>query len=81
VRSARYGWQHHLTSEVQSTRRFDLPQAPVLSDSIAALSHGSGFGDSFEPARTLGIRDLPRRVPIYRLIWRDHYRTQAGDGA
>jgi hypothetical protein len=21
-----------------------------------------------------GIRDLPRRVPIYKLIWRDHYR-------
>ena len=28
-----------------------------------------------------GVRDLPRRVPIYKLIWRDHYRTQAGDGA
>jgi hypothetical protein len=25
-----------------------------------------------------GVRDLPRRVPIYKLIWRDHYRTQAG---
>jgi hypothetical protein len=23
-----------------------------------------------------GVRDLPRRVPIYKLIWRDHYRTQ-----
>jgi hypothetical protein len=22
-----------------------------------------------------GIRDLPRRIPIYKLIWRDHYRT------
>ncbi len=22
-----------------------------------------------------GLRDLPRRVPIYKLIWRDHYRT------
>jgi hypothetical protein len=22
-----------------------------------------------------GVRDLPRRIPIYRLIWRDHYRT------
>jgi hypothetical protein len=21
-----------------------------------------------------GVRDLPRRVPIYKLIWRDHYR-------
>jgi hypothetical protein len=23
-----------------------------------------------------GVRDLPRRIPIYKLIWRDHYRTQ-----
>ncbi|HEY7829835.1 MAG TPA: hypothetical protein VIC06_04645 [Solirubrobacteraceae bacterium] len=23
-----------------------------------------------------GIRDLPRRIPIYRLIWREHYRAQ-----
>jgi hypothetical protein len=22
-----------------------------------------------------GVRDLPRRIPIYKLIWRDHYRT------
>ncbi len=22
-----------------------------------------------------GIRDLPRRIPIYRLIWREHYRA------
>jgi hypothetical protein len=22
-----------------------------------------------------GLRDIPRRIPIYRLIWRDHYRT------
>ena len=22
-----------------------------------------------------GIRDIPRRVPIYKLIWRDHYRA------
>jgi len=28
-----------------------------------------------------GVRDIPRRVPIYRLIWRDHYRTQRADGA
>jgi hypothetical protein len=21
-----------------------------------------------------GVRDLPRRIPIYKLIWRDHYR-------
>ncbi|MEA2638148.1 MAG: hypothetical protein QOE18_1205, partial [Chloroflexota bacterium] len=21
-----------------------------------------------------GIRDIPRRIPIYRLIWREHYR-------
>jgi hypothetical protein len=20
-----------------------------------------------------GVRDLPRRIPIYRLIWREHY--------
>jgi hypothetical protein len=23
-----------------------------------------------------GVRDLPRRIPIYKLIWRDHYRTE-----
>jgi hypothetical protein len=23
-----------------------------------------------------GVRDLPRRIPIYKLIWRDHYRAQ-----
>jgi hypothetical protein len=23
-----------------------------------------------------GLRDLPRRLPIYKLIWREHYRTQ-----
>jgi len=23
-----------------------------------------------------GVRDIPRWVPIYRLIWRDHYRAQ-----
>jgi hypothetical protein len=23
-----------------------------------------------------GVRDLPRRIPIYKLIWREHYRTQ-----
>ncbi len=23
-----------------------------------------------------GIRDLPRRIPIYRLIWKEHYRAQ-----
>jgi hypothetical protein len=22
-----------------------------------------------------GVRDLPRRIPIYKLIWREHYRT------
>jgi hypothetical protein len=22
-----------------------------------------------------GLRDLPRRIPIYRLIWREHYRS------
>ncbi len=22
-----------------------------------------------------GVRDVPRRIPIYKLIWRDHYRT------
>ena len=22
-----------------------------------------------------GVRDLPRRIPIYKLIWRDHYRA------
>jgi hypothetical protein len=24
-----------------------------------------------------GIRSLPRRIPIYKLIWKEHYRTQA----
>src|SRR6202035_926972 len=23
-----------------------------------------------------GVRDLPRRIPVYKLIWRDHYRAQ-----
>jgi hypothetical protein len=23
-----------------------------------------------------GVRDFPRRVPVYKLIWREHYRTQ-----
>ncbi len=27
-----------------------------------------------------GIRDLPRRIPIYKLIWREHYRTQQAAG-
>ena len=27
-----------------------------------------------------GVRDLPRRIPIYKLIWRDHYRTQHAGG-
>jgi len=25
-----------------------------------------------------GVRDLPRRIPIYKLIWREHYRAGAG---
>lgn len=25
-----------------------------------------------------GVRSLPRHVPIYRLIWREHYRAQRG---
>jgi hypothetical protein len=81
VRSARCGWQRHLTSEVQSTPEVDLPQAPVLFDSIAACCDGTGFGDSIEPVASLGVRDLPRRIPIYRLIWRDYCRTRARDGA
>ncbi len=24
-----------------------------------------------------GVRDIPRRIPVYRLIWRDHYRAMA----
>ena len=24
-----------------------------------------------------GVRTLPRRIPIYKLIWREHYRAQA----
>jgi hypothetical protein len=27
-----------------------------------------------------GVRDLPRRIPIYKLIWRDHYQA-TGPGA
>src|SRR5579875_1395592 len=27
-----------------------------------------------------GVRDLPRRIPIYRLIWRVHYRERAVAG-
>ena len=23
-----------------------------------------------------GVRSLPRRIPIYKLIWREHYRAQ-----
>jgi hypothetical protein len=26
-----------------------------------------------------GVRDLPRMVPIYRLIWREHYRSQRSE--
>jgi hypothetical protein len=25
-----------------------------------------------------GVRDLPRRIPIYKLVWRDHYGSTAG---
>jgi hypothetical protein len=30
-----------------------------------------------------GVRDIPRWIPIYRLIWRDHYRagTRPGESA
>jgi len=27
-----------------------------------------------------GVRSLPRRIPIYKLIWREHYRTQRAGG-
>jgi hypothetical protein len=27
-----------------------------------------------------GLRSLPRAIPVYRLIWRDHYRKQAARG-
>jgi hypothetical protein len=27
-----------------------------------------------------GVRDLPRRIPVYKLIWRDYYRTQQAVG-
>jgi hypothetical protein len=23
-----------------------------------------------------GIRSLPRKIPIYKLIWKEHYRAQ-----
>ena len=26
-----------------------------------------------------GVNDLPRKIPIYRLIWRDHYRRLASE--
>ncbi len=26
-----------------------------------------------------GVRDIPRRIPIYKLIWREHYRSQPGE--
>ncbi|HUN79325.1 MAG TPA: hypothetical protein VMU32_10415 [Solirubrobacteraceae bacterium] len=28
-----------------------------------------------------GIREIPRRVPLYRLIWREHYRAEREAGA
>jgi len=28
-----------------------------------------------------GLRDIPRLVPVYRLIWREHYRRLAAQGA
>jgi hypothetical protein len=28
-----------------------------------------------------GVRDLPRRIPIYKLIWREHYRAGDVDSA
>ena len=27
-----------------------------------------------------GVRDLPRQIPIYKLIWRDHYRAHGAGG-
>jgi len=27
-----------------------------------------------------GLRDIPRWIPVYRLIWRRHYRAAAGNG-
>jgi hypothetical protein len=27
-----------------------------------------------------GVRDLPRKIPIYKLIWREHYRGRPADG-
>jgi hypothetical protein len=38
----------------------------------AASSPGAD-PDPFLP----GIRDIPRWIPLYRVIWRDHYRTPA----
>jgi len=28
-----------------------------------------------------GVRDIPRRIPIYKLIWREHYRSAPPTGA
>jgi hypothetical protein len=27
-----------------------------------------------------GLRDIPRWVPVHRLIWRDYYRSHPGRG-
>jgi hypothetical protein len=28
-----------------------------------------------------GIRSIPRRIPIYKLIWREYYRSEGGSGS
>jgi len=28
-----------------------------------------------------GLRDIPRWVPVHRLIWRDYYRSYTRDGS
>jgi hypothetical protein len=59
-------------------------QAAVSTYEAAPAKTQTGWTRAYETAlakaTTPGVRDLPRRVPIYKLIWRDHYRSaQPGD--
>ena len=50
--------------------------ADVLVMALMGLLSLAFIGIPFLP----GVRDLPRRVPIYKLIWREHYRAQPVGG-
>jgi len=52
------------------------PNADILVLAIMALMSIALVAIPFIP----GVRDLPRGIPIYKLIWRDHYRAQHADG-